>query len=72
MSVQIRSEMTGSVWKILVVAGQRVEEGDTVVLIEAMKMEIPIIAMDAGTVVEILVQEGDMIADGDPVIRLDD
>jgi len=41
-------------------------------LIEAMKMEIPVVAMDAGTVAEILVAKGDMVADGDPVIRLDD
>lgn len=72
MSVEIVSEMTGSVWKILVEKGQRVEEGQTVLLIEAMKMEIPVVAMDAGTVAEILVAEGDMVADGDPVIRLDD
>ena len=72
MSVDICSEMTGTVWKVLVEPGQRVEEGDTVVLIEAMKMEIPVVAMDAGTVAEILVAKGDMVADGDPVIRLDD
>lgn len=72
MSVDICSEMTGTVWKVLVEQGQRVEEGDTVMLIEAMKMEIPVVAMDAGTVSEILVAKGDMVADGDPVIRLDD
>jgi biotin carboxyl carrier protein len=71
MSVEIVSEMTGSVWKILVETGQRVEEGQTVLLVEAMKMEIPVVAMEAGTVAEILVAEGDMVADGDPVIRLD-
>lgn len=70
MSIDILSEMTGSVWKILVAPGQPVAEGDTVIIIESMKMEIPVIAMDSGTVAEILVAEGDMVADGDPVIRL--
>lgn len=69
--VDINSEMTGSIWKILVAAGQQVAEGDTLILIEAMKMEIPVVATDAGTVSEILVAEGDMVSDGDIVIRLE-
>lgn len=68
----ICSEMTGSVWKILVEPGQQVNEGDTVIIIEAMKMEIPVVAMDSGTVAEILVKENDMVEDGDAVIRLQD
>lgn len=70
MMVDILSEMTGSVWKILVQPGQRVEDGDAVIIIEAMKMEIPVTAIDSGTVAEILVTEGDMVADGDVVMRL--
>lgn len=69
--VDVSSEMTGTVWKLLVQQGQTVAEGDTLILIEAMKMEIPVIAEDAGTVVEILVKEGDMVAEGDTVIRLE-
>lgn len=69
--IDINSEMTGSVWKILVQPGHKVEEGDTVLIIEAMKMEIPIIALDSGPVAEILVKEGDMVADGDVVMRLE-
>lgn len=69
--VDVNSEMTGTVWKLLVQQGQVVAEGDTLILIEAMKMEIPVIAEDAGTVVEILVKEGDMVAEGDTVIRLE-
>lgn len=69
--VDITSEMTGSIWKVLVEIGQEVAEGDTVILIEAMKMEIPVVAMDSGRVAEILVAEGDMVADGDVVIRLE-
>lgn len=68
--IDILSEMTGSVWKILVETGQQVNDGDTVIIIEAMKMEIPVVAMDSGTVAEILVKENDMVEDGDVVIRL--
>lgn len=69
--VDITSEMTGSIWKIMKAIGDKVVEGDTVILIEAMKMEIPVIAPEDGVVAEILVQEGNMVADGDVVIRLE-
>jgi len=69
--IDILSEMTGTVWKILVGLGQEVAEGDTVILIEAMKMEIPVVALEGGSVSEILVKEGDMVADGDVVMRLE-
>lgn len=68
--IDINSEMTGSVWKILVELGQQVSDGDTVIIIEAMKMEIPVVAMDSGKVAEILVKENDMVEDGQVVIRL--
>ena len=69
--IDINSEMTGSVWKILVEPGQQVNDGDTVIIIEAMKMEIPVVAMDSGKVAEILVKENDMVEDGQVVIRLE-
>lgn len=69
--IDIKSEMTGSVWKILVEPGQQVNDGDTVIIIEAMKMEIPVVAMDSGKVAEILVKENDMVEDGEVVIRLE-
>lgn len=69
--IDINSEMTGSVWKILVEPGQQVNDGDTVIIIEAMKMEIPVVAMDSGKVAEILVTENDMVEDGQVVIRLE-
>ena len=67
----VHSEMTGSVWKILVELGQSVAEDEPILLIEAMKMEIPVFAPEAGTVAEILVAEGDMVEDGGLVLRLD-
>lgn len=69
-SIDVNSEMTGTVWKILVEIGQKVAEEEPVILIEAMKMEIPVLAPEAGTVTEILVAEGDMVEDGGLVMRL--
>ena len=56
---QLKSEVTGSIWKIETAVGQALEEGHTVLIIESMKMEIPLVAEDGGTLVEILVA-GDM------------
>ena len=65
---QVRAEITANVWQVHVEVGQRVEEGDTVVILESMKMEIPVEAPVAGTVAEVRVapegqvQEGDVLA----------
>lgn len=69
--LEVKSEVSGSVWKIEVAAGQTVADGDVLMLIESMKMEIPIIAEAAGTVVSILVAERDAIVEGQPVAILD-
>ena len=55
---EIEAHITGTVWKIEVAVGDTVEEGDTVVILESMKMEMPVEAEDEGTVKEILVTEG--------------
>jgi acetyl-CoA carboxylase biotin carboxyl carrier protein len=67
----VKSEVSGSVWKIEVALGQKVAEGDTLLLIESMKMEIPVIAEKAGTVASILVAEGDGIVEGQSVVTLE-
>jgi acetyl-CoA carboxylase biotin carboxyl carrier protein len=67
---QVFSNMTGSVWKILVQVGDQVEEGQDVVILESMKMEIPIVAEMSGTVKEIKINEGDFVNDGDVLIEL--
>lgn len=67
----VRSEVTGSVWKVEVTAGQSVSEGDTLLVVESMKMEIPISAPAAGVVREILVAEGEPVADDQIVVLLD-
>ena len=68
---KVRSEITGSVWKLEVAVGQSVSEGDTLVIVESMKMEIPISAPAAGVVRDILIAEGEPVADDQVVIHLD-
>jgi acetyl-CoA carboxylase biotin carboxyl carrier protein len=67
---RVRSEIAGSVWKIEVRVGDRVEEEDPLVILESMKMEIPLLAPRAGIVVEIRVREGEPIAEGDIAVVL--
>ena len=66
----MRSEIAGSVWKIEVGIGDAVGEEDALVILESMKMEIPVTAPGAGVVREIRVQEGDAVAEGDIVVIL--
>ncbi len=68
---KVRSEITGSVWKVEVAMGQSVSEGDTLVIVESMKMEIPISAPASGVVTEILIAEGEPVADDQVVVHLD-
>jgi biotin carboxyl carrier protein len=69
--VAAKADVSGSVWKIEVTLGQKVAEGDTLVLIESMKMEIPVVAEAAATVASILVAEGDAIIEGQSVVTLE-
>ncbi len=69
--LQAKSEVSGSVWKIEVTVGQSVGEGDVIMLIESMKMEIPVVAETAGKVASILVAEGEAIVEGQAVATLD-
>ena len=67
----VEAHITGTVWKIEVSVGDRVEEGDTVAILESMKMEMPVEAEDEGTVKEILVEEGQSVYEGDPLVVLE-
>ena len=69
--MQAKTEVTGSVWKITTTIGQRLEPGGEVMVIESMKMEIPVIAEGGGTVVEFCVAEGAAISEGDVVAILE-
>lgn len=68
---KILSELNAIVWKIEVAAGQRVGAGDTLIVLEAMKMEIPVTAPRAGVVSSILVAEKQMVAEGEALAVLD-
>ncbi|SNT14893.1 Biotin-requiring enzyme [Asanoa hainanensis] len=65
MSDEIRAEMVANVWKVVAAAGDTVAEGDTLVILESMKMEIPVIAESGGTLAQLAVNEGDVVQEGD-------
>ncbi|HVS29610.1 MAG TPA: biotin/lipoyl-binding carrier protein [Solirubrobacteraceae bacterium] len=68
---EVEAHITGTVWKIEVKVGDAVAEGDTVVIIESMKMEMPVEAEDPGTVKEVLCEEGQAVNEGDPLLILE-
>jgi acetyl-CoA carboxylase biotin carboxyl carrier protein len=65
MADEIRAEMVANVGKVVASPGATVAEGDTLVILEAMKMEIPVLAESGGTVSQIPVHEGDVVREGD-------
>ena len=68
MAIQkIRSEITGTVWKIVAQPGDTLEADDTIMVLESMKMEIPVLAPEAGRLVELLVAEGAAVREGQDV-----
>lgn len=69
--IEVKSEITGTVWQVKAKPGDNVESGDTLVVIESMKMEIPVITEDAGVVKEMLVKEKDPVAEGQIVAILE-
>ncbi|WP_018130357.1 acetyl-CoA carboxylase biotin carboxyl carrier protein subunit [Effusibacillus pohliae] len=68
---QVVASMAGNVWKVLVKAGDAVDAGQDVVILESMKMEIPIAADFAGTVKEVKVNEGDFVNEGDVLVEME-
>ncbi len=70
MAEEIRAEMVANVWKVVVAAGDTVEDGDTLVILESMKMEIPVMSEVAGVVVAVHVSEGDAVGPGQPLLDL--
>ena len=68
--VTVRSELNAIVWKIEIAPGSAVAEGDTLIILEAMKMEIPVAAPRAGTVKTVLVAEKQQVAEGQALVVL--
>lgn len=67
---EVRAEMVANVWKVLVSEGDHVDDGDTLVILESMKMEIPVLAEDSGTVTKLLVAEGDVVQEDDLIAEI--
>jgi acetyl-CoA carboxylase biotin carboxyl carrier protein len=69
--VEVEAHITGTVWKIECAVGDTVEEGDTVAILESMKMEMPVEAEDSGTVAEIRCEEGQAVSEGEVLVVLE-
>jgi len=69
---EVRAEITANVWQVRVEVGQQVEVGDELVILESMKMEIPVVAPIAGKVAEIAVAEATQIQEGDLVAVIEE
>lgn len=67
----VEAHITGTVWKIEVRLGQQVEEGEVLVILESMKMEMPVEAEDDGVVKEIACEEGQSVKEGDTLVVLE-
>jgi len=70
MATSINAHITGTVWKIEVKVGEAVREGQTVVILESMKMEMPVESVADGKVTAILVAEGQAVEEGAPLIEI--
>jgi acetyl-CoA carboxylase biotin carboxyl carrier protein len=68
---EIKSEITGKIWKVEASIGQKVAAEEQIVVIESMKMEIPVLAPEAGTISEIRVAEGDDVLEGQVIAVID-
>ncbi len=68
---EVKAEMTGTVWKIVIEEGQKVTEEDTLLVLESMKMEIPLLSPVSGVIKEIKVNEGDVVQEGDVIIYIE-
>ncbi len=70
--MDIKAHITGTIWKIEVAVGDEVEEDDVVIILESMKMEMPIEAPADGTITEILAKEGDAVQEGQVLARMEE
>jgi acetyl-CoA carboxylase biotin carboxyl carrier protein len=68
---EIRAEMVANVWKVVAAEGSAVDDGDTLVILESMKMEIPVLAEGPGTLMKLAVSEGDVVQEGDLIATIE-
>lgn len=71
MSEEVRAELVANVWKVLVKDGDHVSDGDTIAILESMKMEIPVLAETDGTISSLSIAEGDVVQEGDLIATID-
>ena len=71
MSHYVEAELVGNVWRVVASVGDVVEPGDVVLILESMKMEIPVPCEVAGVVTEISVREGDVVTEGDRLAHIE-
>jgi acetyl-CoA carboxylase biotin carboxyl carrier protein len=69
--VDVKTEITGTVWKIVAAVGATLTEEEPILILESMKMEIPVSASESGKLLEILVKEGDTVTEGSVVARIE-
>ena len=67
---EVRAEMVANVWKVLVSEGDQVDDGDTLVILESMKMEIPVLAESPGVVTKLHVAEGDVVQEDELIAEI--
>jgi acetyl-CoA carboxylase biotin carboxyl carrier protein len=67
---EVRAEMVANVWKVVATEGDQIEDGDTLVILESMKMEIPVLAEGPGTLAKLHVSEGDVVQEGDLIATI--
>ncbi|GLY03491.1 MULTISPECIES: biotin/lipoyl-binding carrier protein [Actinoplanes] len=72
MADEIRAEMVANVWKVVASEGDALAEGDTLVILESMKMEIPVLAEAGGRLARLAVHEGDVVQEGDLIAVVGD
>jgi acetyl-CoA carboxylase biotin carboxyl carrier protein len=67
---EVRAEMVANVWKVVAKEGDHVDDGDTLVILESMKMEIPVLAEDSGVITKMHVAEGDVVQEDDLIATI--
>jgi len=70
-TIELKTDITGSVWKVLKQVGDAIEEEEPLLIMESMKMEVPVVSPEAGVVREVLVMEGETVSDGTVVARVE-
>jgi biotin carboxyl carrier protein len=70
-SIEVKSDITGTVWKVLKNAGEPVEADEPIVILESMKMEIPVASPEPGVITEVLVREKEIVGEGAVIVRIE-